>query len=50
MNEAGWGRVVNVASIAGKAGSPYIAAYAASKHGLLGLTKCRGAGGRRPAA
>jgi NAD(P)-dependent dehydrogenase (short-subunit alcohol dehydrogenase family) len=40
MLEAGWGRVVNVASIAGKTGYPYISAYAASKHGLLGLTKC----------
>jgi NAD(P)-dependent dehydrogenase (short-subunit alcohol dehydrogenase family) len=40
MLAAGWGRVVNVASIAGKTGMPYISAYAASKHGLLGLTKC----------
>jgi NAD(P)-dependent dehydrogenase (short-subunit alcohol dehydrogenase family) len=40
MIEAGWGRVVNVASIAGKTGYAYISAYAASKHGLLGLTKC----------
>jgi NAD(P)-dependent dehydrogenase (short-subunit alcohol dehydrogenase family) len=40
MVEAGWGRVVTVASIAGKTGYPYIAAYAASKHGVLGLTKC----------
>jgi 3-hydroxybutyrate dehydrogenase len=40
MVERGFGRVVNVASIAGKTGSPYISAYAASKHGLLGLTKC----------
>jgi 3-hydroxybutyrate dehydrogenase len=40
MLERGWGRVVNVASVAGKTGSTYIAAYAASKHGLLGLTKC----------
>jgi 3-hydroxybutyrate dehydrogenase len=39
MTARGWGRVVNVASIAGKTGTPYIAAYAASKHGLLGLTK-----------
>ena len=39
MSERGWGRVVNVASIAGKTGMPYIAAYAASKHGVLGLTK-----------
>jgi NAD(P)-dependent dehydrogenase (short-subunit alcohol dehydrogenase family) len=39
MIERGWGRVVNVASIAGKTGAPYIAAYAASKHGVLGLTR-----------
>jgi 3-hydroxybutyrate dehydrogenase len=39
MAERGWGRIVNVASIAGKTGMPYIAAYAASKHGVLGLTK-----------
>ena len=35
----GWGRVVNVASVAGKTGAPYVAAYAASKHGVLGLTR-----------
>jgi 3-hydroxybutyrate dehydrogenase len=40
MTERGWGRVVNLASIAGKTGYPYIAAYSASKHGVLGLTKC----------
>jgi 3-hydroxybutyrate dehydrogenase len=34
-----WGRVINIASIAGKTGAPYIAAYAASKHGVLGLTR-----------
>src|SRR5687768_7200000 len=39
MTARGWGRVVNIASIAGKTGAPYIAAYAASKHGLLGLTR-----------
>lgn len=39
MMERGWGRAINVASIAGKTGNPYIAAYSASKHGLLGLTK-----------
>ena len=40
MVEAGWGRVITLASIAGKTGYPYVAAYAASKHGVLGLTKC----------
>lgn len=39
MLERGWGRVINVASIAAKTGAPYIAAYAASKHGVLGLTR-----------
>jgi len=40
MAERGWGRAVVVASIAGKTGLPYIAAYSASKHGVLGLVKC----------
>jgi NAD(P)-dependent dehydrogenase (short-subunit alcohol dehydrogenase family) len=40
MLERGFGRVVNLASIAGKTGYPYISAYAASKHGVLGLTRC----------
>jgi NAD(P)-dependent dehydrogenase (short-subunit alcohol dehydrogenase family) len=39
MIARGWGRVINVASIAGKTGAPYISAYAASKHGVLGLTR-----------
>jgi 3-hydroxybutyrate dehydrogenase len=39
MIERGWGRVINIASIAGKTGAPYIAAYSASKHGVLGLTR-----------
>ena len=39
MVERGWGRVVNIASTAGLAGAPYIAAYAASKHALVGLTR-----------
>ena len=39
MLEAGYGRIVNVASVAGLKGGPYIAAYAAAKHGVVGLTK-----------
>ena len=39
MIQQGWGRVINIASIAGKIGAPYIAAYSASKHGVLGLTR-----------
>jgi 3-hydroxybutyrate dehydrogenase len=39
MIEQGWGRIINIASIAGKTGAPYIAAYAASKHGVVGLTR-----------
>ena len=39
MLKNGWGRIINIASIAGKTGAPYIAAYSASKHGVLGLTK-----------
>jgi 3-hydroxybutyrate dehydrogenase len=39
MMERGWGRIINIASIAGKTGAPYIAAYSASKHGVLGLTR-----------
>lgn len=33
------GRIVNIASIAARVGSRYIAAYTASKHGVLGLTR-----------
>lgn len=39
MVERGYGRIVAVGSIAGKRGDPYIAAYTASKHGLLGLVR-----------
>jgi NAD(P)-dependent dehydrogenase (short-subunit alcohol dehydrogenase family) len=39
MLEAGWGRIVNVASLAGLIGYPYVTAYCASKHGLIGLTR-----------
>jgi len=39
MIQAGWGRIVNIASTAGLKGAPRIAAYTASKHGLIGLTR-----------
>jgi NAD(P)-dependent dehydrogenase (short-subunit alcohol dehydrogenase family) len=38
MLERKYGRIVNIASIAGKRGAPYITAYAASKHALLGFS------------
>jgi NAD(P)-dependent dehydrogenase (short-subunit alcohol dehydrogenase family) len=34
------GRIVNIASQAGKSGCPYTTAYTASKHGIIGLTRC----------
>jgi len=37
--ERGRGRIVNVASTAGLKGYPYVAAYCAAKHGVLGLTR-----------
>lgn len=39
MLTAGWGRIVNVASTAGLTGYPYVSAYCASKHGVVGLTR-----------
>jgi NAD(P)-dependent dehydrogenase (short-subunit alcohol dehydrogenase family) len=39
MVERGWGRIVNVASTAGLEGAPYVSAYTASKHALVGLTR-----------
>ena len=39
MTERGAGRIVNVASTAGERGYPYVAAYCASKHALVGLTR-----------
>ena len=39
MLKNGWGRIINIASIAGKTGAPYTSAYAASKHGVMGLTR-----------
>ncbi len=42
MIETGWGRIVNIASIAGKEGNPNLAAYSASKAAVIGLTKSIG--------
>ena len=42
MVDRGWGRVVNIASIAGKEGNPNLAAYSASKAAVIGLTKSIG--------
>ncbi|MBP0637046.1 SDR family NAD(P)-dependent oxidoreductase [Cupriavidus sp. AcVe19-6a] len=39
MLEAGWGRIVNVASTAGLIGYGYVSAYCAAKHGVIGLTR-----------
>jgi 2-hydroxycyclohexanecarboxyl-CoA dehydrogenase len=39
MLERRWGRVINVASLAGLFGSPYVTAYTASKHALVGFTR-----------
>jgi 3-oxoacyl-[acyl-carrier protein] reductase len=42
MRERGYGRVVNVASIAGKDGNPNMSAYSAAKAGVIALTKVAG--------
>lgn len=39
MRSAGWGRIVNIASTAGIKGYPYVTAYCAAKHGVIGLTR-----------
>jgi NAD(P)-dependent dehydrogenase (short-subunit alcohol dehydrogenase family) len=39
MLEQGWGRIVNIASIAGLRGYAYVAAYCAAKHALVGFTR-----------
>lgn len=42
MIERKWGRIVNIASIAGKEGNPNLSAYSASKAAVIGLTKSLG--------
>jgi len=39
IKRAGKGRIVNVASTAGLTGYPYVSAYCASKHGVVGMTR-----------
>jgi len=42
MRDRGWGRVVNIASMAGKDGNPSLSVYSASKAAVIGLTKSAG--------
>ena len=42
MVERGWGRIVNIASMAGKDGNPNLSAYSASKAAVIALTKSLG--------
>jgi 3-oxoacyl-[acyl-carrier protein] reductase len=42
MIDRGYGRIVNIASIAGKEGNPNACAYSASKAGVIGFTKSLG--------
>ena len=42
MVEQGYGRIVNVSSVAGKEGNPSLIPYSASKAGVIGLTKALG--------
>jgi len=39
MRQAGWGRIINVASVHGLVASKHKSAYVAAKHGIIGLTK-----------
>jgi NAD(P)-dependent dehydrogenase (short-subunit alcohol dehydrogenase family) len=39
MLKTGGGSIVNCASVAGLVGAPYVSAYVAAKHGVVGLTK-----------
>jgi 3-oxoacyl-[acyl-carrier protein] reductase len=42
MRDRGWGRIVNLASMAGKDGNPNLSIYSASKAAVIGLTKSAG--------
>lgn len=42
MVESGYGRIVNIASLAGKEGTPTLAAYSAAKAGVIAFTKSQG--------
>ena len=42
MEKNNYGRIVNIASIAGKEGNPNASAYSTSKAGVIGLTKSLG--------
>jgi 3-oxoacyl-[acyl-carrier protein] reductase len=42
MRKSGYGRIVNIASVAGKEGNPNASAYSASKAAVIGLTKSLG--------
>ena len=39
MLSTGWGRIINIASVASLRGFPYVSGYCASKHAVLGLTR-----------
>ncbi|MFL6163274.1 MAG: SDR family NAD(P)-dependent oxidoreductase [Jatrophihabitantaceae bacterium] len=43
MTEAGWGRIVVIASVVAKRGEAQVAAYTAAKHGVLGLVRAAAA-------
>ena len=47
MKDAGWGRIINIASAHGLIASPFKSAYVAAKHGVIGLTKTVGLEGAR---
>jgi 2-dehydro-3-deoxy-L-rhamnonate dehydrogenase (NAD+) len=42
MRRTGWGRIVNLASLAGKEGTPMLSAYSSAKAGVIAFTKCLG--------